>query len=153
MSRAAFCICIVAISTALASCGKSPVASVLIDDWWNVDDAKNGCVIQAQDGAPCDGDPTIEVRSFEAQLDTFFASDPVCHGVIVSTYEGPNTAKAPPATVPQSTLMLDYNVGQRTQHWSLVAKNASYTEGTGDAKEITRMVCSIVTHVGGSIAN
>jgi hypothetical protein len=47
---------------------KEPI--VVIDDWSNVDFAKNDCELRARGGDPCIGDPVVAVREFEATLRT-----------------------------------------------------------------------------------
>jgi hypothetical protein len=87
--------------------------TVVIDDWWNVDFAKNGCDMRARNGDhPCIGDPTAEVRDFEAQLRTAFASDGSCHGVGLADFQGPNQAASKAASKANTSkadwqLMLD----------------------------------------------
>jgi len=65
------------------SCGwgnRKPV--VVIDDWWNVDFARNACNQRAASNDPCVGDPVAEVRDFESELRTLSAGDPRCQGII-----------------------------------------------------------------------
>ncbi len=62
----------------------------MVEDWWNIDFAKSGCEMRARNGSDqCIGDPAEEVRDFEAQLRTAFASDGSCRGAVLTEFEGP----------------------------------------------------------------
>ena len=143
---------------ALLSCGctkREPI--VVIDDWWNVDFAKNGCARRAGSGDPCIGDPVVEVRDFEAQLRTFFASDPLCHGVALADYGGPKQVASEAASQADTSkadwqLMFDFNVGESSQSWTMVHQ-AQTSSGKGYPKEVVHTVCAVVRQTGGSLAN
>jgi hypothetical protein len=130
---------------------------VVIDDWWNVDFAKNGCELRAGSNDPCVGDPVVEVRDFESQLRTFFASDPRCHGVVLADFFGPTQAASRAASEANTSkadwqLMLDFNVGQTSQNWTIVHHGQTST-GQGHPKDVVQTVCAIVRQTGGSLAN
>src|SRR5580692_5242385 len=58
---------------------KEPI--VFMDQWWNVDYAKNRCEQREHLNVPqCDGDPTSEVKDYQRQIATAFAANPTCHG-------------------------------------------------------------------------
>ncbi len=96
-----------------------------------------------------------EVHDFEGRLVTAFAVDPICHGVSITSWQGPGGPAAKPTKGPQWQLMLDYTVGQPSQDWSMAPPEktpGTYTNGTGDAAQIIHSVCSVITHMGGAIA-
>lgn len=123
---------------------------VLIDDWWNVDYAKNACSSRASSNNPCGADPTAEVKDFEARLETAFAADPSCNGVVLQKLSG---------TEPHWQLMIDFNPGDSTQNWGMVAPSAGgnpsassrYTTGRGDPKDTVHTVCALVKQIGGVV--
>lgn len=138
-------------------CGKKqPI--VVVDDWWNVDFAKNDCEMRARNGdAQCIGDPVAEVREFEALLRTSFASDASCSGVLLADFAGPkqgasNAASEADASKADWWLMLDFDVGESSQSWTMV-HHAQTTTGHGNPKELVHTLCAVVKQVGGSISN
>jgi hypothetical protein len=133
---------------------KEPI--VVIDDWWNVDFAKNSCDRRAASNDPCTGDPVVEVRDFESQLRTFFTSDPRCQGIILAAF-GPGQAASKAASEADTSkadwqLMLDFSVGQTSQGWTMVHHGQTST-GQGQPKDVVQAVCAIVRQAGGSLAN
>jgi hypothetical protein len=141
---------IAAILSLSVGCTKREPA-VVVNDWWNVDYAKKGCAMRAVTEEPCVGDPVAEVRGFEAQLGTLFASDPSCHGVAVASYEGPQSARSRAATVADWQLTLDFISGEASQSWSMIRYvDRSYNTGTGNPREIAHAICAAVKHTGGS---
>jgi len=66
----------------------------------------------------------MEVHDFESQLRTFFASDPLCHGVVLAGF-GPTQVASRAASEADTSkedwqLMLDFRVGESSQSWTLV---------------------------------
>jgi hypothetical protein len=132
---------------------KEPI--VVIDDWWNVDFAKNDCEQRACRGYPCIGDPAVAVRDFEAKLRTSFASDTSCHGIVLADF-GPNpfaTKAASEASTSKADwrLMLDFRLGDSSQDWTMVHRG-QIAAGRGVPKEIMHAACRIVKQAGGSPA-
>jgi hypothetical protein len=126
---------------------------IVVDDWWNVDFAKNGCERLAN-VHPCVVDPTVEVRDFEAQLGTSFGADASCHGVILTNYNGPGAKSSDAASKAEWQLMLNYHVGDISQNWSMVGHTNGpnfYTTGQGNPKEIVHDICAVVKQAGGSL--
>jgi hypothetical protein len=123
--------------------------TIVVDDWWNVDFAKNGCELRGG----CIGDPVAEVRDFEAQLSTSFATDTSCHSVVLASYIGPAGQSSNAASKADWQLMLDFNVGEASQSWKMVHRTGDnfYTTGQGNPKEIAHSICAVVNHTGGSI--
>lgn len=126
---------------------------VVVDDWWDVDYARNGCEMRAQGPNPCVGDPVAEVRDFEAQLSTSFATDPSCRGVVLATFNGPVGESSSAASKAGWQLMLGFVVGEASQQWSMVHRTGDnhYTSGQGNPREIAHSICAVVNHTGGSI--
>jgi hypothetical protein len=144
---------VAAFALSFACAKREPV--VVLDDWWNIDFAKNGCEMRAHTVNPCIGDPLLEVRDFELQFHAFFASDPLCHGIVLADYKGPEHVASKAASDADTSkgdwqLMLDFNVGRPSQGWTLVHHNQAST-GQGDPKEIIHTVCGVVKQTGGSV--
>jgi hypothetical protein len=122
---------------------KEPV--VVVDDRWNVDSAKNGCSMRAITEEPCVGDPVAEVRSFEAQLGTFVASDPSCQGVVLADYKSRDSTPARAASIADWQLTLDFISGEASQSWSMIRHlDSSYNTGNGNPGEIAHTICAVV---------
>lgn len=128
------------------------VSHVVIDDWWNVDYAKSWCLQLAGTDTPCVGDPTIDVRSFETQIVTAFATDLRCKGLNVTTFEGPGKPSNVYVGDKRSwSLMLDYSPIRVSQKWTLVGKSPAYLEGTGEPKEIANRICVALNQRGATV--
>jgi hypothetical protein len=124
--------------------------AVVVDDRWNVDYAKNGCSMRAITEEPCVGDPVAEVRSFEAQLGTFFASDPSCQGVVLANYKGPDSAPSRAASIADWRLTLDFIFGETSQSWSMIRHvDSSYNTGNGNPRKIAHTICAVVKQARG----
>jgi hypothetical protein len=120
-----------------------------LDGWWNVDYAKGICRPRANE-PDCVGDPTAEVRDFEDRLITHLAAHPLCKGVQVARFEGPNAINKVVADAMQKThwmLFLDYVPSNRKQQWQM-SRDSDFMKGEGDPKEIASFVCPIVTDRG-----
>jgi hypothetical protein len=142
-------------------CQKKESTIIVLDGWWNVDYAKNGC--QMSGGCV---DPTYEVHDFESQIASHVASDATCQGVQFVRLNNPkdnDPAVAKAMALPHWFLMLNYNVGERKQSWNMHRSGdkkkypefgaGAFTAGEGNPKEIAHTVCSIVTGKGGSLEN
>jgi hypothetical protein len=124
--------------------------AVVVDDRWNVDHAKNDCSMRAITEEPCVGDPVAEVRRFEAQLGTFFASDPSCQGVVLANYKGPDSAPPRAASSADWQLTLDFILGEASQSWSVIRHvDRSYDTGSGNPGEIAHTICAVVKRARG----
>ena len=103
-------------------------------------------------------DPVQDVRMFEYNLATEFASNPDCSSVQFVHFMSPdekNKAASDALQEQHWMLMLDYNPGVQKQHWSMVrsADRSAFTQGEGDPKEIARKACAIVKQRGATLAN
>jgi hypothetical protein len=123
----------------------------VVDNWWTMDLAKNGCELRAARGNPCIGEPVAEVRDFEAQLGASFVEDTSCHGVVLATDNGPVGQSSKVAPRANWRLVLDFTVGGASQLWSMVPRtgNTVLTTGQGNPKEIAHSICAVVNHTGG----
>jgi hypothetical protein len=140
-------------------CSKPAVPTVVLDDWWNVDYAKQSC----NDSTPanrtaCEAGAVMEVREFERLLATEFASNSACQSVRLVQYEGPTDTRpeaVEAVSAKPSFLMLDYIPGTKQQRWTMAtrAEHSAATEGSGDAREIAATVCVIVRQRGAEIVN
>jgi hypothetical protein len=142
----------------IVSCGpvRKSEPILVVDDWWNVDYAKAGCESRSINGDPCISDPRADVRDFEAQFHTWFASDSSCHGIALADYNGPTEISSRAASEAVSTesdwqLMLDFNSGRSSQNWRLVHHSQLYS-GEGNAMGIMHAVCGIINQRGGTLA-
>jgi hypothetical protein len=122
-----------------------------MDQWWNVDYAKNRCEQREHLNVPqCDGDPTSEVKDYQRQIATAFAANPTCHGFrMIGAIERFNSEDL---LASQWQLMLDYEPGASKQSWSVVKQKslAVVAEGTDGPKETVSTLCAILSHKGGS---
>jgi hypothetical protein len=156
-----------AISSLLLAASVSAKAEniVIIDDWWNVDYAKNVCesakrwmadnrklinqvgcasVTACPETMPtftsCSiHDPTQEVRSFENQLTTEMAANPQCAGVSIARYEGPNKptsqAVSDASNKPNWSLSINFGAGSEKQWWQLLH---SVTNAYGEGEDTAK---------------
>jgi hypothetical protein len=165
----------------LVGCGK-PTPVVVLNGWWNVDYAKNGCesankwhqenaALISQVGcdqvASCrELMPIVEacalgvvedVRRFENDLTTEFAANAECRSVQFVYFSGPdNTNKMVSDAMKKQhyLLMLYYKPGARKQQWSMKRSDQSdLTQGEGNPEEIAKKVCSIAKEQGAKLAN
>ena len=157
-----------------------PNPVVVLDDWWDVDYAKNVCaaaiswnqenaklvadagcdsVTACPEMTPrveaCKVDPVGNLNAFEMELETQFAANPLCKGIQFARFAGPGENNS---TVSQATqnehwfLSLNYVPGAHRQPWAMI-KSLAVTTGEGDAKEIAESVCSIATERGAKLLN
>ena len=145
-----FTLSVLAISLFLFGCTKRE-SIVVVDDWWNVDFAKNGCELRAHSGNPCIGDPVSGLRDFEAQLSTAFVTDPSCRGVVLARFDGPVGQSSDTASKAGWQLMLSFIEGEASQQWSMVHRTGdnSYRTGQGNPSETAHFICAVVNHTGG----
>jgi hypothetical protein len=96
----------------------SKPASIVFDDWWNIDYVKNGCELAVQNHfKPCATTPEEAVREFENQVDVAFASESVCHGLeLVHFTPGMAQGAAKNPAAPAKGIMLT----AATAQWSLM---------------------------------
>jgi len=127
---------------------KTPI--VVMDEWWNVDYAKNRCEQRAKLN-PCIGDSASEVRDFELKVASAFTADATCHGFKLVGVLGP--VKTDDVIASQWQLMFNYDPGEAKQSWTLVAKSgvSSVTTGEDGPKETVRAICSVLGQKGGSV--
>ena len=103
----------------LAACNRERKPTVVIDDWWTIDYAKNAC---AREPSLCTNpnDPG-GVLDYIDRLKTQFAASPTCKGVSVFDFRGPNVER--PAAMPtdhdREQLIIDYQPGHSTQSFTI----------------------------------
>jgi hypothetical protein len=166
----------------LSGCSKSR-PTVVLDGWSNRDFAKEYCShatewlkanaasiaqVGCQNFASCPeltaiaenclGDPTPQVRDFETQLATEFATDPTCRDVNFVRFYDPaenNRAASAAMAKPHWSLSLQFAPGAKQQPWEMLRspEYGGYTKGVGRPAEIARKVCSIVTGRGAALRN
>lgn len=138
-------IVLLCLSIVVSGCSKKQQV-IILDDWWNVDYAKNACSMGNSD-KKCSVDPTAEVRDFETRLGTEFAINGACHDITLDDSIGHNG---------DWVLMLDFLPGQEFQTWRMThlqnqLQNGVTTSGKADPKQIAKAICSVVSGTGGSL--
>lgn len=157
--------------------------TVVIDGWWSGDYAENGCeqanswmrmnraevskfgcaaVAGCSELMPrylaCTTGlaPKAQARNYEDNLMTQFAINPNCKGVKFSKFSS-GTDRARGLSGSHWTLMIDYVVGSKRQHWTLQDSKRSnqaspLLQGTGATPEkVAEDVCAIVLGQGGAV--
>ncbi len=147
------------LSAVVCTVGCSPRKPIVtIDDWWNIDYAKNACEYRAAWGEPCTVDPVSELRDFETALRTSFSGDPACHEVILTGFGDPlstPTKAASEASLKADwQLMFDFQPGASSEDWTMVRRiDSKRTMGRGTPKEVAHSICTVVTATGGLIVD
>src|SRR5689334_22533429 len=82
----------------------APAPLIVIDRWWGVDYAKEGCEIPAfqnprESEDVCKQEMTESYNVFELELKTQFAALAECAGITVSSFDYPQNPKEPPPDV------------------------------------------------------
>lgn len=177
MRRAALivlsCVC-------LMGCGKKP-AIVLIDNWWNVDYAKDVCrsaknwskenaALISQVGCDsvtsckemtkmfdaCVTDESGGVGNYTGRLVTEMAAAPECNGVQIvemASPDGKDNAVNAASGAEHWTLMFDFVPGADIQAWSLVQKGHVLNGSDRSITQIAKKVCTIAKANGGKAIN
>ena len=106
----------------------------------------------------CFLDPTQEVRTFEDNLATEFATNQTCnsvHFVYFKNLDEKNKAAYDAIKGPHWMLMLNYTPGAKVQNWSMVrsGERSAFARSEDGPKEIAREVCNIAKEQGASLAN
>jgi len=125
----------------------------VLDDQFNVDFAHVAC----RDLPGCVDGLGVEaqVRDFELQLSTAFATDSSCNGLVLVSYPAKPTLEDLKASW---LLTLQFNPGQPGYGWRMGHGGATghprgFTEGEGNATAIAHAVCAVVKQRGGSVVN
>jgi len=139
----------------LTGCTK-PTPTLVLDDWWNEDYAKEACRLMQDKSSTCEQDQVRDVRIFELELTTQFAAQPECGGIKVARFSSPTEAnKAAVNTMKETyfSLSLNYTPGARKQQWQMVdsPNNNAVTQGKGEPTEIAKSVCAIVNGRGATL--
>src|SRR5215472_15677878 len=96
---AAFTVAFMLMVAAVGGCDRQPsVKHIVIDDWWNVDYAKSGCLGQPSVNG-CEFIANADIRQYERETATAFAIDGLCHRLTVETFEGPIGKRAMKSTI------------------------------------------------------
>jgi hypothetical protein len=130
----------------LASADQS--LTILIDDWWNVDYAKNACfpAHQGTEKSACESLNVAAMRDFERKLVTQFAAAPVCRGVTIVSWGTKEMSDA--VNRPHWQLMLDvFDAGEHPQAWTIV-NGAALFEGKGNPQKTATDICNLVKQNG-----
>lgn len=124
--------------------------TIMMDDWLNVDHAKNRCRQRAY-FKPCTGDPKTDVQDFELEVASAFTGDSTCHGFRLIGVMSP--VKDEDSSTSEWDLMLNFDPGETQQSWSLISKHSVpvITAGEGGAKEIAHAICAVLAQKGGTV--
>jgi hypothetical protein len=143
---------------------------IVLDDWWDVDYAKNACDLLHKGFGPsdeiynpalkpqfeaCRVDPAGGLNTFESDLAAQIAASPLCNGVQFARFEGPGSKDRTGAEAMQKDywgMSLNYQPGDSKQEWAM-NHGSVVTSGKGDPKEIAESVCSIASGRGGRLLN
>ena len=150
---------LVCLISAPAKAVASP-SPILIDDWWNVDFARNSCngTSSVPDQPECRFvDAVADIQNFEDSMLTFMIRDPQCSGVRVARYAGPKAPLDPAVAEVMKqaghwTLLIIYHPGVTRQQWELKRDQPSiFTKGEGDPKQVANDLCSIANGRGARV--
>jgi hypothetical protein len=150
MSRKRCGIIVVIVALCLGSCSK-PQPTVIIDGWWTIDYARNGCD-RLHNCGPNDDNPA-GVLDFLLQLRTAFAEERSCDGVRVLEFDRPNGDAKISAAVskPHETLIVDFEPGQSQQHFGIEGQPTAGIAGNGSIIQIARRTCVIAKGEGAQV--
>lgn len=132
----------------LSACGRQAGPAVVIDNWWMVDFARNSC--KAANVCGVDPDDPGNVQEYIQNLKAQFAAAPICQGVAVFDYRGPNFHNAV-APKDNEQLIIDYQPNQSVQSFSIMGKPSNGIRGTGTITEIVRRTCVAARGLGGKV--
>ena len=120
---------------------------IVIDDWWNSDMTRAYC----QSFGSCTGDGVADVRSFERDIVSDFATDEKCSGLSVITFGGPSASQKVEFAEHHWTLMVDFMPDQKNQEWTVVGGTTVYLQGRGTDKEIVNRICIAAKQRGAAV--
>ena len=125
--------------------------TVVIDRWWNVDYAKEGCKMrfrvagkpEAESVKICENTPAVSaVIDFEDRLFTQFVALDACRNVTVLRMNDPRTAEA--VKKPYWQLMLDQFNADGAPDWTIVNGFKSVFKGRGSPEKVASDICHIL---------
>ena len=160
MRLLALCLCGV---FSIPACTKSTTSIVVIDHWWNVDYAKNGCGLLLPRGfddpdlAACQERRATALQNFELELSTQLAARPECAGIRVFGFK--LTANSPEVdkAVAGEHWQLSLNYGTENsmkQAWQMYrSPKGTVQQGEGTPPQIASDVCSIVKARGATVSD
>jgi hypothetical protein len=139
----------------VVACSKE-LPTIVIDDWWNEDFAREACRSAPVKDDACVQEQVRNVRIFELDLTTQLASLPECGGIKVVRFSNPNEAnKAAAEAIGKVhwTLSLNYMPGTSKQQWQMLRSlpNSALMQGEGVPAQIAKSVCTIVNERGAAV--
>jgi hypothetical protein len=144
--------CYIALALILTGCGDhKPPPTVVIDDWWGVDYAKQGCNTKPEDEkANCLLDMAYSAHEFENEVLAAAGGSADCSGANLILWNLESKAAIPTA---DWTLYIDYIADAPEQHWTLLSSDtrAVMLQGTATPKEIAHTICAISLNKGATI--
>jgi len=147
-------VCCIVFALVLTGCGNpKPTSTIVIDDWWNVDYAKQSCNTQPDDAkANCLLDAAYNAHGFENEVLAAAGGDPNCSGVNIVVW---NLESKDALPIPDWTLYIDYAGDAPQQHWTLMRQSSrvAMLEGTNAPKELAHMICAIALNKGATVNN
>jgi hypothetical protein len=124
--------------------------TVVVDEWWNVDYAKEGCKLplrfagkpEAESEKICKNVPAVAaVIDFEDRLLTQFAALDSCQHVAVLRMNDAETSRA--IKHPYWQLMLDQNGQNGAPDWTIV-NGPTLFKGEGSPEKVAHDICHIL---------
>lgn len=142
-SVAAILTCFVA-----GACNRESQPTVVIDNWWAVDFAKNSC--RAANACGFDKGNPGNVQDYINSLKAQFAATSACRGVTVIDYRGPSF-KNPDQPKEHESLIIDYVPNEAVQHFAIMGQPSTNLFGTGSIQQIVERTCVAARGLGARV--
>lgn len=142
----------------LCACRTSEKQVVEMDQWWNVDFAKNYCATRGDSSEICKTNAELGLREFESRLATAIAAEPACNQVRYVSHIKSNLSNDKKLMAAWS-LSLDYDYQRdEKQAWKIIhspddsnPQAYGYGEGSGTPSEVAKDICNFVSSRGGRV--
>jgi hypothetical protein len=164
-TRMRYLVALVLTFLTVTGCKTPPPATpfIVLDGGFNLGYAMKECLDVRGGQHPevsrsCGTDVTQQVRDFEIQVASEVAANSACNGIPLVRAGRPDSMRGQSTDAtrngPYWALMLKLTPGAKKQEWSMWSSDRkSQAEGAGDAREIARRVCAVVSERGGRRLN
>jgi len=133
--------------------------SPIIDNWWNIDYAKQSCnhplLLAGESKESCEERVVSEVNLYVLSLTTQLSQEAECNGINILNFTGPNSTSIEKINearkIEHFELSIDFVSDSPTQEWKMSDKNLAVTQGGGSLSEIAKNVCKVINGNGGRI--
>jgi len=154
---------------------------LIIDTWWTVDYARQGCnqakqfeknyketlrTISCEELtacpemqpriAACLTDKTGGANYYLDRLKGRLAASPECAGITVASFVGPSNGSPAVSNLmkkPHKTLIIDYVPGEPRQYWGVTDETNTILQGEGSLSQLVVDVCRIVKTSGAKVVH